>query len=359
MGGEAISNLKQPNKFSIIYLYSDNHHNHKKYGLGVGGVPLAIDHRFKWVHKKGLIRRIVGMIISIFSIPSDYDIYLIESYYPFAVLARKLGLLNRKAMLINIAADPSYYNIYFKRTDFRLRKILVYLMRGVDGYLSGSKMIDQFIEGIVGKVPIGVFPNFVEHDKCELLNDNQPDLKSRNILFIGKGDDYFYKGLDVLTKSFKLVQAQMPDTKLIVIGNWSHSIQKKIGGKNIEFTGFIDFNKTGKSYFRNAALYLHFGRGDTFAVVVTEAMIAGLPSMVSEWTGSKDVVEKINPDFVLPLDEKRIAKKILEYFHYPLEKKETLSQQFRMMGNEYSEGKRSAAFQTSLMDLIRKIEQIR
>ena len=76
---------------------------------------------------------------------------------------------------------------------------------------------------------------------------------------------------------------------------------------------------------KNSALYVHIGRGDTFPVSCIEAMLGGLPAIVSEWTGTKEIVNKIDNRLIIELNPKELANKIIWYFSLNNAKKTKLS----------------------------------
>lgn len=337
----------------VLFIHIGPHPNHERFAKAITNDQFSIRH----TKKNNWWLQLMTEFKVAFSIPRTYDVYLVESYYPIAVYAKKLGLLPRNSIIINIAADPSYYDFFFKRETIFTKKLNTYLMQGVDGYLAGSTMVAGFIEKITRKDNIELFPHFVEQEKYNLLKDIQPNLSANHILFIAHGDNYHCKGLDLLIAVFKLVQSNIRDAKLTIIGSWSTEMQERFGGKNINFAGYVPLHETGSTYFKNASLYVHLGRGESFGLTITEAMTAGLPCMVSEWTGAKDVVEKIRKDFILPLDKNKVAEKIIEYFNYTIEEKETLSNEFRKIGYSYNETDKCKDFIPVFKKLIHKVQK--
>ena len=72
-------------------------------------------------------------------------------------------------------------------------------------------------------------------------------------------------------------------------------------------------------------LYLHPGRDDAFPTSVLDAMIGGLPVIVSNQTGSIDFIDKLDKNLVCDLDIKDISDKIKYYFDLSTKKKKNLS----------------------------------
>ncbi len=74
----------------------------------------------------------------------------------------------------------------------------------------------------------------------------------------------------------------------------------------VNFVGFVcDIEE----YIELSSLYVHLGRGDTFLVSVLEALLGGMPCIVSEYTGSREVIKELREDFVVPIDVYKTAEK--------------------------------------------------
>ncbi|MGC9031750.1 MAG: hypothetical protein ACP5H7_03250, partial [Minisyncoccia bacterium] len=67
-----------------------------------------------------------------------------------------------------------------------------------------------------------------------------------------------------------------------------------------------------------------------------EAMLGGLPTIVSEWTGTREIVEQIDRKYIIKLDPTILAKKIIEYFQLDLNKKVELSKKYRKAALHFS-----------------------
>ena len=89
------------------------------------------------------------------------------------------------------------------------------------------------------------------------------------------------------------------------------------------------------------------GRGDTFPLATIETMQAGIPTIVSEQTGTKTIVEKADNSFVLPLDAKALAKKMDDYLSLPREKRLELRKKFREASRPYKASTKLAEFKAA------------
>jgi len=78
--------------------------------------------------------------------------------------------------------------------------------------------------------------------------------------------------------------------------------------------------------------------------------------MVSEYTGAKQAVEKVDKKFVVPLDKRIISEKIIEYFDYDLKKKKTLSKKNKEAAKEFSEKDMLDLFKKRFSKFVDKIK---
>jgi glycosyltransferase involved in cell wall biosynthesis len=105
---------------------------------------------------------------------------------------------------------------------------------------------------------------------------------------------------------------------------------------------------TSADIFSEAALHLHLGRGDAFPIAVLEAMLAGVPAIVSKWTGTKEAVARVHANLIVELDPRRAAESILWYFNLSLENKKQLSAAARATAMEYTESRAVGEFRQAV-----------
>ena len=250
------------------------------------------------------------------------------------------GAVNNKTKIIVIVASEWPYLIF---NGFVSRpKLLLYkmLIKKVDLFIAVSNMQRDFLIklGVKPEKIKVVYPAPNEKVRKELLKI-KPNLKSRNIIFVGnirlRFGNFDLKGVDLLVKAFKEAKKKIRNLKLFIVGGNNESIVSQYSiAEDIIFTGSV---KSIADYLKKAALYVHLGRGDAMPISVTEALTAGLPVIVSEYTGSKEFVNKINPKFVLPLDYNKVAKEIVDYFNLSYAEKLRLSKKARAIGRKVNE----------------------
>jgi len=261
---------------------------------------------------------------AIFTLPKNYDLYFCEGTYIIPALARKLGLLSKRAKIVNILASPLLYYIKIDKIKGIRRKFALWLLKEVDLFVSIGRMEDEILKEILPNAKsIVTYPRPKKEVVTSLLKDKRvPDLNSNKILTIGTNSAY-YKGIDIVYEAFKIVKKDFPDAELFIVGRMPDlSNYVDCNGKGVHCLGYVE---DLKEVIKNSALYVHMGRGDTFPVSCIEAMLGGLPAIVSEWTGTKEVVNEVDKKLIIVLNPKELANKIIWYFRLNNAKKTKLS----------------------------------
>jgi phosphatidylinositol alpha-mannosyltransferase len=140
-----------------------------------------------------------------------------------------------------------------------------------------------------------VIPNGVE---CAMFAEAEPlpeylDDK-RNILYLGRLEKR--KGVPTLLEAYRRLKPQMPDTRLIVVGGDGglrqgaerFVYQNKI--EDVVFVGYVSEEEKAR-YYKTADVYCAPNTGgESFGLVLLEAMAAGTPVVASDIEGFADVL---------------------------------------------------------------------
>jgi glycosyltransferase involved in cell wall biosynthesis len=156
----------------------------------------------------------------------------------------------------------------------------------------------------------------------------RPSLGSRKISFVGSSIPW--KGADLLPRIMAKVRMELNEAELYVIGSGE---PKNVVG--VKVFGFLARQELPK-LLSKCSVYVHPARFDCFPVAVVEAMAAGLIPVVTEMTGSKDLVKLVDPDLVVPVDVDAISAKIVEVMSMDIGEKEILSRRAKQVAKEWS-----------------------
>lgn len=291
-------------------------------------------------------------------IPRNYDVYLLEASYHKAILMRMFGQINKKSKIINIFADPRLYLMKsgryldtksnkIKRYPWLKRKISKFLVKRVDGGICVSKFEQSLLNEFSPHIPTKVVYPFIRDERMKILSKISPKLEGEKILFVGN-NDYYYKGLDIMIKSFSLLKKKRPNAKLYVLGNIPVREEWKI--KDVFFEGRVEI----APYLKKCSLCVHPSRGEAFGVSVVESLLAGVPVIVSKQTGSGEILKKIDNGLLFNLNPQEISNKIEDYFDSPQSYKRKISQQGRKEAKKFTRKKQVAQFKRSFFELLKR-----
>ena len=324
----------------IIYLYTGNHPLHLAFAKTITKSIAPLSNK----------------------IPKNYDIYFVEGDYSQIIMQKTLKKINPDAKIIILFSDPRLFYLNSKKQfdskknkvvkTSKIKKILAKkLLNNIDGAMCVGNFEKELFEKLNKKVPIRAVQPFIGEELYKQAIKINPKLNNQKILFIANGPDFYYKGIDILIESFKSIKKIIPNAELHIVGKWD--VKKEWVSPGIYFDGFKN-NAFGEQYSKNS-LYLHLGRGEAFGLTVIEAMLAGIPSIISNLTGAKEAVEKVSKDFIVPLQTDDITKKVKEYFSLNLKEKKLLSQKFKDIGKKYTKENSLKDFKNKFSDLLNEI----
>ena len=192
-----------------------------------------------------------------------------------------------------------------------------------------NRIAEWKIDGIIGVNPLNlrffrkfngpkkVIPNGID---LEEFNPKVPRLKKFsdgkiNILFLGRIEER--KGLIYLLKAFKILIRSHSNLRLIVVGEGplKDDCQKWVENNKLENVVFEKAirEKEVPSYYRTCDIYCSPAiYGESFGIVLIEAMALGVPVVAFANTGYRIVLEKGKGKrfLVKPRDYKTLAKKL-------------------------------------------------
>ena len=126
--------------------------------------------------------------------------------------------------------------------------------------------------------------------------------KGRHLLFVGRLEER--KGFPVAVDAFSQLAQAYPDLRLLVVGDGSQrdavdALEPDLH-KRVKMLGRVDDGRLA-SYLKAADLYLGPALGgESFGIVLAEAMAAGLPIVASDITGYRDVARNGQEALLVP-----------------------------------------------------------
>ncbi len=212
-----------------------------------------------------------------------------------------------KCPLVVDAHDYYWVNYYhFFCIDFPLRYLLqkvrklkyYFLFRQIDGIiLHGRYLYDLYQHP-------AKYLNFYFGLDFSGIEPRPWEEKENLILFIG--GDYFRKGLPRLLRAVPRVMGRVPDVKVLVIGKepWhSRTFARFLSrGLPVDYVYGLPRDEVYRTYSRGKVLILP-SEIEATPIVIAEAIMAGLPPVVSKVGGHPELVIDGETGFVFDLED--------------------------------------------------------
>jgi phosphatidyl-myo-inositol alpha-mannosyltransferase len=163
-----------------------------------------------------------------------------------------------------------------------------------------------------------IIPNGIEVDR---FSDETPPVQALrdgklNILFVGRLEKR--KGLDHLLSAFTMVKTAVPKARLVVVGGGSalpryREYVESEGLRDVYFTGFVPESDLPR-YYRSCDIFCSPATGgESFGIVLLEAMAAGKPVVASDIEGYRGVLDDGAQGFLVPpKDEAALAHALVQ-----------------------------------------------
>ncbi len=150
-----------------------------------------------------------------------------------------------------------------------------------------------------------------------------------NILFVGRFEKR--KGFRYLLRAFRLLKQQLPEARLLVVGAYDRDDRlpyvryaRHFRIRDVKFIGPVSHADKVR-WFKTAHVFCAPSTGgESFGIVLTEAMAAGVPIVASRIPGYQSVVDDgVTGLLVPPADEEALADALLCLLRDPA-RRETL-----------------------------------
>lgn len=137
-----------------------------------------------------------------------------------------------------------------------------------------------------------------------------------NILFVGRLEKR--KGLDHLLKAYRQVKAEVPESRLIVVGPGTRLRKKyekhvrRSGLKDVVFVGYTSYDELPR-YYKTADIFCTPATGrESFGIVLLEAMAVGTPVVATNIDGYAGVMTQGKEGLLVPpKDDTELARALL------------------------------------------------
>lgn len=167
---------------------------------------------------------------------------------------------------------------------------------------------------------VSIIPNGIDLQHFHAPRRREHD-GNKQIVYVGRLEKR--KGVNYLIKAFAELSAKRPNVKLTIAGDGTDCqklelLVKELGLKNVEFLGYVsDAHK--KQLLKEADLFCSPAiYGESFGIVLLEAMATGLVTVAGNNPGYADVLRDLGSlSLVNPKDTERFAARLDLLLHEP------------------------------------------
>ncbi len=316
-----------------LMLLSGGHPVHRRFGDAIGATNLQIQFLSKKAQPTPL--KALNLLRSSLAIPSGYDCIVCEACYYYPAIRRSLGLLG-KASIVNLNCGPLLNDVLGGKVGGMERRMLLSLIEEVDGHLVYGTYGQEIIKKFKVTAPVGIVYPFIESSSIGRLVRVMPDLTSPVISTIAARGPY-NKGLDLAFKAIGIVRKQHPNAIINVVTRMEESEIVTVGGYDPSFVRVSRNVSDISTVFSDSSLYIQPSRGDMFPVSCLESMAAGVPTIVSDENGAKELIGQIDPRMIVKPNEDSLAREILRYFDLSLSQRKDIGSQSRSVASSFDE----------------------
>lgn len=209
----------------------------------------------------------------------------------------------------DVLVIPSWSRLLFYFTKFSLRKADLIFATSGD---AEDKLVSIF--GIdndkIKMIPFGVDTELFKPQKDKVTANNVNVLSNRNFFPI--------YNIETLVRAITLVIKHNEKLKFMLIGNGPEEADIRLLADELGVSDYVTFvgkvaNNNMPEYLNSTDIYVSTSLSDTTPVSVSEAMACGLPCIVTDVGGVKEVIsDGTNGYLFQPGDYKSLAMKIVD-----------------------------------------------
>lgn len=210
----------------------------------------------------------------------------------------------RYSTALNIGTFHAYRGSYYGY--FYGRPVLRRVFRDLDARIAVSRAAKRFVRQYF-MAPYKIIPNGVEVDRFRPdRNEPLPQFSDGrpNVLFVGRPEKR--KGVGFLLRAYPFVKNAFPDARFIVVGagDWEDSPYRayieRHHMRDIEIVGRVTDDELPR-YHRSANVLCSPAiDGESFGIVLLEAMAAGIPIVASNIEGYSQVLTDGQEGILVP-----------------------------------------------------------
>jgi len=203
-------------------------------------------------------------------------------------------------------------DIYLPERFTRLTSKLI--LQNADAVLALTEDMKQKMREICDR-EISVVPNGIDLERFKISSGDKKEGNAKTIIFIGRLHPV--KGVQYLMEAMAIVRQQMPDVKLVIVGDGVERARLEELAERLNLNDCIQFagqvsQESIPRLMHQADVFVLSSLSEGLPVVILEAMAAGLPIVATNVGGIPDIVEEgVNGYLVNAKNPDELADRLL------------------------------------------------
>ena len=249
----------------------------------------------------------------------------------------------RNVAVILYNCDQTFFD--FPRLPNWKRRIFQSYLKDVDGFLSPTAYMEDLAKQWYPNAKHAVFDLYAETSTWGTFRYCPENV---DFLYVGRLDAY--KNQALLIEAFKEIRRRHSlGNKLVFLGNVHPDYRATIEpmlDPTISISGWVD--RPWEKIPSSAGYYFNLARHEPSGTNILEMLAAGIPTIVSEGCGYKEILRQIDPHLVVPLDLEAVIK-AWEYLHFELGRdgREQLSMRLKQEARSWTRERAIDAFRSA------------
>jgi phosphatidylinositol alpha-mannosyltransferase len=224
---------------------------------------------------------------------------VVHLHEPLIPVLPYLVLLNSRS--VNVATFHAFRASSPWYTAFK--PYMSFMMSRLDERIAVSEparaFVSQYFQGPYSIVPNGIdVARFVDADPYPWASDGVP-----RILFVGRFNEP-RKGFKHLLRAMPFIHQQFPRARLVVVGGGKpeqfEGLIERYGIRNVDFVGRASATELGRYYASCDIFCAPSTSGESFGIVLLEAMAARRPVVAGDIPGYRSVMTNEGEGLLVP-----------------------------------------------------------
>jgi glycosyltransferase involved in cell wall biosynthesis len=281
--------------------------------------------------------------------PRGYDNYLLEGGRTL-VAAATFGLLSKDANIILLNADETFINVVDGVPHYEIGESIVHRLcsKQLDGLIDVGEFVGEYAQRAGVSVPSRTVYPSISADLFEDLREVGPAIGSKNIVSVAVGKPSV--GFDILVEAFEEVKRTHPTAELHIAGRDHPEEWNERPGVTVH--GWVE---DLPEFFARGELSVHPGRSECFPVSTLEPLCAGIPCVVSEMVGTKEVIKEIDGELITQVDSDSVRDAIDRYLSENEEYRRRVTAECREQSDRFTEAACADVFERQFWDLVSEL----